>query len=362
MADSILVLYAAEAPSETAGIRTILPTDDALQSAVEGAAQGAVLAIGGDAFTPPVSWRRWVRQLPRYRQGLGDAVRHALVQQGHPGAPLIAVDGAVENGRIVLVAPDDAAVRDAALGLLSELSGADRVSVPALDTESILAVAPAEMLLDDDSDAPGLSEPEPHAPARVSSVTTTAPAASHQTAKPSTHATIWQQALESLGWRLDHERWGQLPDALNRMAPVRQVLASAGERRLILSDDGKVRLACGFPDLRRADSKVLAISIEQDWQGRDVLEVLVLHRHPNPTGTCTEAGTWTPASNLMAGPLCEDRTGKASDAGGEIFAVEGRTVYLRRGSRVFAWDGRSEQAMGTTSQALASLVLRWSQM
>lgn len=362
MADSILVLYAAESPSETPGIRTIPPTADALEDAVATSEQGAVLAIGGDAFTPPVSWRKWVRQLPRYRQGLGDAVRQALVNRGHPGAPLIVVDGAVEAGRIVLIAPDDAAVRDAALGLLSDLSGADRVSVPALDTESLLTVIPAEMLLEDDSIPPEPYESAGTEPPRVAAVSTNLPASSVAPRPGAARTPVWQQALDHLGWRLDHERWGQLPDALNRMAPVRQVLASAGERRLVLSSDGKTRLACGFPDLRRADSKVLTIGFERDWEGNDVLEVLALHRHPNPTGTCTEAGVWTPASNLTIGPVCEARTGRVPPGKGELFAVEGGTVYLRRGSSVVAWDGRIEQPMGRTTQTLASLVLRWSQM
>jgi hypothetical protein len=36
-------------------------------------------------------------------------------------------------------------------------------------------------------------------------------------------------------------------------------------------------------------------------------------------------------------------------------------VHLRRGQTVVAWDGRDDRLMGTASQALASLVLRWSQ-
>jgi hypothetical protein len=320
-----------------------------------------VLAIGGDAFAAPITWREWVRALPRHRQGLGNAIRQTLTAQGHPTAPLLAVDGAVEQGRIVLVAPDDAAVRDAALGLLAALSGADRLSVPVLDTESIIAVSPSEVIFDDDSDAPEVEAGSSDAPALVSEITTTAPKPTVATAPAPTQIPTWQQALDHLGWRLDRERWGQLPDELARMAPVRQILASAGERRLVKAEDGKSRVACGFPDLRRADAKVITIGIETDWEGRPVFELLALHRHPRPTGTCTPAGAWTPASDLLSAPVCEDRTGRAAPDGGDLFAVDGAVVHLRRGQTVVAWDGRDDRLMGTASQALASLVLRWSQ-
>jgi hypothetical protein len=100
--------------------------------------------------------------------------------------------------------------------------------------------------------------------------------------------------------------------------------------------------------------------VVHDLDGHDAFEVLALHRHPSPTGTCTPSGRSTPASDLLPGPVCVAHTGRAPSAGGELFAVEGRTVYLKRGTAVFAWDGRQERTMGTTSQALASLVLRWS--
>ena len=361
MADSILVLYAAENPSDTPGVRTLLPTAEALQETVEESPQGAVLAIGGDAFAAPLPWREWVRALPRHRQGLGNAVRQALAEQGHPGAPLIAVDGAVEQGRIVLVAPDDAAVRDAALGLLAALSGADRLSVPVLDTESVLAVSPSEVIFDDDSDAPEVDADVPDAPARVSEIQATAPKPAVSAAPAPVQVPIWQQALDRQGWRLDRARWGQLPDELAQLAPVRQILASAGERRLVLGEDGQTRIACGFPDLRRTDAKVITIAIETDWEGRPVFEFLALHRHPRPTGTCTPAGAWTPASDLLSAPVCEERTGRKAPEGGDLFAVDGSVVYLRRGRTVVSWNGQEERAMGTPSQALASLVLRWSQ-
>ncbi len=361
MAESIVVLYAAHSPSEAPGVRTLPPTAEALQTALDTNDQGALLVIGGDAFAPPLPWREWVRELPRHRPGLGEAVRRTLADQGHPGAALVAVEGGIEGGCIVLVAPDDAAVRDTALGVLSELSGASRLSVPALDNTPVVTVSPSEVVFEEDSDAPGtIGDPE-LAPPRVAQVATTVPPPASARLPAPDAQPGWSRALEGLGWRLDRDRWGQLPEELSRLAPVRQVLASAGERRLVLSDDGIARVACGFPDLRRADAKVLVVSIETDLDGNDAVGVLALHRSPSPTGTCSPAGTWTPASDLLPGPVCVNHTGRAPAIGGELFAVDGRTVYLKRGRAVVAWDGRNEQPMGTTSQALASLVLRWSQ-
>ena len=362
MAESIHVIYAAHEPSDSAGIRTCPPTAEGLQASLDDCDQGALLAIGGDAFAPPVSWRAWVRELPRYRPGLGDAVRQALIERGHPGAALVAVEGAVEAGRIVLVAPDDAAVRDASLGVLSELSGASRISVPAFDAESHVPVPYREALLDEDSEGPASWEdtPETIAPrtARVG-LATAAPEAAAAPAVPGT--TGWRRVTEELGWHVDPNRWGELPHALTRMAPVRQVLAAAGERRRVVAPDGVERVVCGFPDLQRPESKVVSVAVVADLDGQDSLELLALHRHPSPTGTCAPAGTWTPASDLLPGPVCVTRTGRAPAIGGDLFAVDGRTVYLKRGRAVVEWDGREERAMGSTSQALASLVLRWSQ-
>jgi len=354
MAETIQVIYAAESPSPGAGVRTAQPTAVDLKAALDACDQGALLAIGGDAFAPPPAWRAWVRELPRFRPGLGEAVRRALVNGGHPGAALVAVEGAVEGGRIVLVAPDDAAVRDAALGVLSELSGASRLSVPALNL-----VSSAEHLVDDDTDGPDDIE-EDDTPPRATHIGIAHEAPTPASGDLPTGTTAWQRALDALGWRLDPDRWGQLPDALGRVAPVRQVLASAGERRLVLAEDGVQRVVCGFPDLRRPESKVVSVAVVPDLDGQDSFEVLALHRHPRATGTCTPGGVWTDASDLLPGPVCVTRTGRAPAIGGELFAVDGRTVYLKRGRSVVAWDGRDERPMGTTSQALSSLVLRWS--
>jgi len=348
MTESILVLYAAE-ESGAGPLRTCAPQADALADAVADAPQAAVLAIGGDAFCPPTQWRAWVRELPRHRPGIGEAVRRRLHDQGHPSAALIAVDGAVEGGCLVVVAPDDALVRDAALGVLADVSGASRLSVPVLERPTVeLESAEVEVVAD-----------EP--PLRRVGTVGLAAGAPESASAPEERQGPWKAALDALGWTLDDTRWGDLPDLLGRFAPVRQVVESAGERRVARASDGRERLVCGFPDLRRADAKVLSVGVGQNIDGDDVLEILALHRHPSPTGTCTTLGAWTPAADLLSRPVCEQRAGRATDEGGDLFAVEGRTVYLQRGKRVIAWDGNREVVQGSPSQALATLALRWSQ-
>ena len=291
MPESILVLYAAE-ESGAGPLDTCAPHAEALAEAVANAPQPAVLAIGGDAFCPPIAWRSWVRQLPRHRPGIGEAIRQRLREQGHPSSALIAVTGAVEGQCLVVIAPDDAAVRDAALGVLAEVSGASRLSVPVL--ENIVHDAELESTeIDTVSDD--------HSLRRVSSVGIGAGAPAPQPA-PAGRAAPWQAALDTLGWTVDDTRWGELPDLLGRFAPVRQIIESAGERRLLHTGDGQQRIICGFPDLHRAESKVLSVGVGRNIDGDNVLEILALHRHPSPTGTCTDLGSWTPSGDLLSAP------------------------------------------------------------
>ena len=92
----------------------------------------------------------------------------------------------------------------------------------------------------------------------------------------------------------------------------------------------------------------------------DLPEVIALHRHPRKVGTASPGG----ALQLQAtsvDELSERLTGRPPPNGGELVAAEGDAVYLLRDRRVYRWDGRREQEQGTSGQALASLMLRWSQ-
>lgn len=342
---SILVVYADEASPTDGDLMTAPPTRAGITEAVMAADEGAVLAIGGDGFSAPTEWRAWVRELPRYRPGLGEALRRRLFDAGHPGAALVAAEGAVEEGRVILVAPDDAAVRDAALGVLAELSGASELSLPALPA----AAKPVE-----EPPVEGVFDARVQAVEAVPSQP--APTPSPQAARQ----LRWRSTALELGIVVDPDRWGTLPDLLLSFAPVREVVSQAGERRVGTDAAGHQWLVCGYPDLHRPGAKVLAVRATEDDLGDDLLEVLALHR-TTPTGTCSPQSNWTPATDRLPGPICVTRTGRAPSFGGTLFAVDGREVVLRRGDHVVSWDGRQERAMGTVGQALSTLVLRWSQ-
>lgn len=167
----------------------------------------------------------------------------------------------------------------------------------------------------------------------------------------------WQAGLAALGGTLDADAWPALPEGLARLAPVRNVLESAGQIGLVQDGSGTSWVACGFPDLRRPSSKVLLVR-----EGDPQPEVIAMHRYPHRVGAVVFGDSpWLPAADLDPDPVAEARTGCALPEWGTLFAVEPARVFVVRDGRVRSWDGRNERDEGTRSQALASLVLRWSQ-
>lgn len=182
----------------------------------------------------------------------------------------------------------------------------------------------------------------------------TAPAAAPAADAP---AAGWQAGLAELGGALDTDAWPALPEGLARLAPVRNVLESAGQIGLVTCEDGTAWVACGFPDLRRPSSKVLLVR-----EGDPQPEVIALHRHPRRIGAVVFGDSpWLPSADLDPNPVAEARTGRRLPEWGTLFAVEAARVFVVKDGRVRSWDGRNEREEGTRSQALASLVLRWSQ-
>ena len=166
----------------------------------------------------------------------------------------------------------------------------------------------------------------------------------------------WSAGLAALGGQLDTDAWPALPEGLARIAPVRNVLESAGQIGLVTREE-VTWVAFGFPDLRRADSKVLLVR-----EGDPQPEVIALHRHPQRVGTLVFGDSpWMPTADTDPDPIARERTGRPLDAWGTLLAVEPSRVYIVRDGRVRSWDGQKERDEGTRSQALASLVLRWSQ-
>ena len=168
----------------------------------------------------------------------------------------------------------------------------------------------------------------------------------------------WQQGLSAMEANLDVDRSPALPESFGRIAPVREVLEQAGQRGLVETAAGETYVACGYPDLLRAGSKVL---LARETAGRP--ELIALHRHPVPVGVVGTRRTdgYLPGDDWDPDPIAADRTGQPLPAWGTLFAVEGDAVYVERAGKVSRWDGRKEVACGSPTQAMATLVLRWSQ-
>ena len=154
----------------------------------------------------------------------------------------------------------------------------------------------------------------------------------------------WRAAVAALSARLAGP--ASLPEGLP--AALVDILAEGTLGRLE-SADGPWLLV-GFPDLARATSKVLAVRADgEDW------EVLALHRYPRRVGRSGRS-RWV-GENALLESLA--RTGAA--AGPSLWASDSSAVYVREGAEVVRWDGRQRTSVGTPAQALASVVLGWSQ-
>jgi hypothetical protein len=168
----------------------------------------------------------------------------------------------------------------------------------------------------------------------------------------------WLRAVHEIGGEVTHGGYPTLPDDLEKIAPVIDVLHTSGERGSLKLPSGRTYALFGWPDLQTSRSKVLAIG----W-GSPFAEILALHRYPVKTGLCVDEahGLLPRRSDPVAG-ICEAVAGRAPrDTTGQLFAVQGDAVWIQRGTRAVKWDGAREVDDGTLKQALASLVHHWSQ-
>ncbi len=167
----------------------------------------------------------------------------------------------------------------------------------------------------------------------------------------------WKRALYELSAEIHFDLREELPQPIEKLAPVVNLLHTAGEFAVLKRENGVKYSLYGWPDLRRPNSKVLAIG----W-GEPLAEVLALHRYPTMTGTCIEESRgllddrWKSVEQV-AEKVC-GRAPKNTD--GELFAMDGTNVWIQRGTRVYKWDGSKEKEDGNFKQTLVSLMLDWS--
>ena len=67
-----------------------------------------------------------------------------------------------------------------------------------------------------------------------------------------------------------------------------------------------------------------------------------------------------PGSDYLPGPIAERLVGAEPPGAGMLYGLDTDAVYTERGGRIYRWDGRKETDLGSVSQAMASLLLRWS--
>ncbi|MBL8615945.1 MAG: hypothetical protein JNM72_10090 [Deltaproteobacteria bacterium] len=289
--------------------------------------------------------------------GVGERLRALLTTRIGPQAAFVLIGAGWVKGSLVLVLPDrPALVEDAFADLIqprfaaaAALAAASSAAAPALIPASSPTLVPAPTLgglaPEEDAtqaftvDARGIGAGEPPT----------------QTDGPVEGA--WHRAMGALGLQLGAR--AHLPPALDRLAPVRNLLEQAGELRRATDAEGEGWVLAGFPDLRSPHAKVLLLSEAEEPEG---LVLRALHRHPRVVGVAGDrAGPGLPLRGDPAGALSEELLGQADPEGGSFFGREAAAVWLLRAGRVFRWDGRHSSPMGTPSQALASLCLEWSQ-
>jgi len=170
------------------------------------------------------------------------------------------------------------------------------------------------------------------------------------------HATPnWQTALAEYGATITPHVTCHLPDPIQALPAVCDVLNQAGERACVTLPEGNTWLIFGFPDLRRAISKVILIAT-----GEPARQVVAVHRYPSKVGTAVQGTKGILQIRKSADKISNIRYGRPTPNGGTLFAVDSDSMYVLNDDQGIRWDGHSEVNEGTTQQTLATLVLHWS--
>lgn len=315
---------------------------------------GAAQRWGEDAGSRAVS-AKLARPLP----GLAEHYRALALPQAGAAALLDdVVGGLTEAKKVVFALPESPetallAARQIVLPLVGTLleraAGAWRAEEPTKAAAGASGAGKTAQKADEAEDDATEEAPPPPDGLSVTQILSAKPQDDREAL-----ASGWEAGQRALKAELKRS-WPVIPDAFERMSAALDVLNSAGQRGELQLEDGRKLGAFAFPDFSRVDARVLLVA-----DGDEHPEVIALHRHPRVVGTVVPGGTLAlPTADPEA--LAERLVGRAAPGGGELFAVEADAVYLKRGSRVYRWDGKREQEQGSVSQALASLILRWTQ-
>jgi hypothetical protein len=310
--------------------------------------------------------------------GVGERLRSLLLGRVGPAAAFVQIGAGIVKGSVVVVIPDaDGLVEDLWFDLIHpRLLELERLGIGAPEDPAAGSSAADSSAADSSAaDDSGANDPEADEPDETLAARTRpeveAPTQrafsvdlrSQDTAPPAEDATeltvepAWQRALNDLGIVLQGR--ANLPEALDRLAPVRNLLEQPGELRRGVESDGTVWIVAGFPALKGPAAKVLLLS---DSALPEDLVVRALHRHPRVVGVGGEIATpGLPARSDPASTLSEELVGRVDPEGGSFFGRDGGAIYLLREGRVFRWDGRRTAPMGSPAQALATLCLDWTQ-
>lgn len=333
----------ADAGHTVSGPVPVVPSD--LPAAL-GSAPGAdvcvvVGGVGPRGLVPGVLAPLFEHPLP----GFGELLRAlAFTEVGASAVCLRATAGITATGPVYAL-PDEAAVA---------LLAVDKLILPDLDRWALPEV----------SERASTATPIPFGGASSRSVgltTSEGPPppgpANGEAAESDRPPPGWKSAVHALGAELTIGRAEDLPEPIEKLAPVVNVLHTAGEAGTLKLPSGRRYSVFGWPDLRRDGSKVLAVG----W-GDPLAEIVALHRHPRSAGTCVSGGSGMLArAEDDVEAVAKQATGRAPpDTSGTLFAMQEGAVWILRGRRVVHWDGDREKDDGNPKQVLSSLTLHWS--
>ncbi len=353
--------------------RALVPDDPlaisgALAAALASEAQVVVLTggtgISARDCTPGVIREALDRELP----GFGELFRMLSYQQVGSKAMLSTAVGGIVGGKVVFSVPGATRACELAMEklILPELGhifaeltkeGAAAPSAPPPPAAHAGPPPGSRPAAARANEKLAVAERVEDAPVPTGITVSVAPDAERMDAPPI--ASGWEAGLRALFGVVERVQ-PEIPEGLSRMQPVVDVLNSAGTRATVRLPDGRSYGAWGFPDLARRGSKVLLVR-----EAVPLAEIVVLHRWPSLVGVCAEEGGVLPDAQLALAAFTEDRTGRPYEGAGELFAVDGASVWITLNRKVFRWDGkRSEDVARATaeplSSALATLVLGWS--